>query len=223
MTFGGYDMTLAKSGKKSDDVFWFNQTKDNFWSAEGTFNLNGQTRQLIFDSGLSLAMVPKEDFKKILMSMLPEWQCFPTQPLWSCSYNKAAKSKPLAPLTFTLKDVNGKDRVLEMPESALIKKSDNMSNDNAAWLLLQPWDSAGLGLQTHEEAWVLGDLFLQNYYSVYDYDKKKIGLVESKTSKVGESLDSASESIIVSKSSAEPSSNSLKATKETQAQAHYWS
>lgn len=68
---------------------------------------------------------------------------------------------------------------------------------------------------------MLGDLFLQNYYSVYDYDKKKIGLVESKTSKVGESLDSASESIIVSKSSAEPSSSSLKATKETQAR--YWS
>ena len=82
-----------------------------------------------------------------------------------------------------------------------------MSNDNAAWLLLQPWDSAGLGLKASEDAWVLGDLFLQNYYSVYDYEKKKIGLVESKTSKVGETLDSGAESIIVSKT---PAVNSLK-------------
>ena len=66
MTFGGYDMTLAKSGKKSTDVFWFAQSKDSFWSAEGTFNMNNKKRQLIFDSGLSLAMVPKEDFKFIL-------------------------------------------------------------------------------------------------------------------------------------------------------------
>jgi hypothetical protein len=28
MTFGGYDMKLAKEGKKSEDVFWFNQSKD---------------------------------------------------------------------------------------------------------------------------------------------------------------------------------------------------
>ena len=139
-------------------------------------------------------MVPKEDFKKILLSMLPEWQCFPSSPLWSCSYNKAAKSSPIAPLTFTVTDVEGKNRTLELPESAFIKKSENMSNDNAAWLLLQPWDSAGLGLDKSEDAWVLGDLFLQNYYSVYDYDKKKIGLVESKTSKVGEVLDPESPS-----------------------------
>jgi len=28
--------------------------------------------------------------------------------------------------------------------------------------------------------WLLGDQFLQNYYSIYDFDKKKIGLVEAK-------------------------------------------
>jgi len=28
--------------------------------------------------------------------------------------------------------------------------------------------------------WILGDIFLQNYYSIYDYPGKRMGLVESK-------------------------------------------
>ena len=172
-------MKLAKAGKKSEDVYWFNQSKDNFWSTEGTFALNGKKRQIIFDNGLSLTMVPKEDFKKILLSMLPKFKCFPSQPLWSCSYNKENEKQKLATLEFNVKDKDGKNRVLSLPESAYIKKSDNFKSDHAAWLLLQPWDSAGLGLDSKEDAWVLGDQFLQNYYSIYDAEKKQIGLVES--------------------------------------------
>ena len=40
-----------------------------------------------------------------------------------------------------------------------------------------------MGGQPGEEYWVLGAQFLQNYYTIYDFDKKKIGLVESKTTK----------------------------------------
>lgn len=28
--------------------------------------------------------------------------------------------------------------------------------------------------------WILGDIFLRNYYSIYDYPKGKLGLIESK-------------------------------------------
>jgi hypothetical protein len=28
--------------------------------------------------------------------------------------------------------------------------------------------------------WILGDIFLRNYYSIYDYPHGKLGLIESK-------------------------------------------
>jgi hypothetical protein len=38
----------------------------------------------------------------------------------------------------------------------------------------------GLGAkQRGEDYWVLGTQFLKNYYSIYDFKNKKIGLVES--------------------------------------------
>jgi len=32
----------------------------------------------------------------------------------------------------------------------------------------------------------MGDIFLQNYYSIYDFAKSKVGLVESKGVQTGE-------------------------------------
>ena len=52
----------------------------------------------------------------------------------------------------------------------------------ACWILLTPWNYAGIGGQPGEEAWVLGAQFLQNYYTIYNFNTKKIGLVESVSS-----------------------------------------
>jgi len=53
------------------------------------------------------------------------------------------------------------------------------------FLLISPWTFAGLGKKNAtDEYWILGAQFLQNYYSVYDFEAGKIGLVESKTSKI---------------------------------------
>ena len=54
-------------------------------------------------------------------------------------------------------------------------------------LLINPWEFQGLGGKEGEEYWVLGAQFLQNYYTIYDFGKKQIGLVESKSSVIGKS------------------------------------
>ena len=36
------------------------------------------------------------------------------------------------------------------------------------------------GVNAATQYWILGDIFLQNYYSIYDYPNKRIGLIESK-------------------------------------------
>ena len=43
----------------------------------------------------------------------------------------------------------------------------------------------GIGGNKNDEYWVLGDQFLHNYYTIYDFDKKKIGMIESSTSRIG--------------------------------------
>ena len=53
-------------------------------------------------------------------------------------------------------------------------------------MLINPWNFAGLGGKKGDEYWVLGAQFLQHYYTIYDYGEKKIGLVESKTSLIGD-------------------------------------
>lgn len=42
-----------------------------------------------------------------------------------------------------------------------------------------------MGGKAGEEYWVMGAQFLQNYYSIYDFKDKRIGLVESVSSYLG--------------------------------------
>jgi len=36
------------------------------------------------------------------------------------------------------------------------------------------------GKQNADQYWVLGDIFLQNYYSIYDYPHNRMGLIEAR-------------------------------------------
>ena len=65
-----------------------------------------------------------------------------------------------------------------MPSEAYIAKKGDSSTDYR--LLLISWSKfKGRGGKPGEEYWVLGDQFLQNYYSIYDFKNNKVGLVES--------------------------------------------
>ena len=75
-----------------------------------------------------------------------------------------------------------------MPREAYIQYDDSLAFDNCK-LLLTPsdMDTSGSAAASGEffgesgsKNWLLGDQFLQHYYSIYDYEKKKVGLVEAK-------------------------------------------
>ena len=46
---------------------------------------------------------------------------------------------------------------------------------------ITPSDSK-FGTGDPSDYWIMGDIFLQNYYSIYDYPKSKMGLIEAKDS-----------------------------------------
>ena len=44
MTFGGFDLALAQSGKKESDIFWADQSaNEQYWAANGKSASFGQT------------------------------------------------------------------------------------------------------------------------------------------------------------------------------------
>ena len=88
----------------------------------------------------------------------------------------------LTDLEFDLKlNSQGETKKLKMPPTAYMKFDDKLKK---FVLFVTPWQFSGMGGQKGEEYWILGAQFLQNYYSIYDFKNNKIGLVESKTSKI---------------------------------------
>jgi hypothetical protein len=79
-------------------------------------------------------------------------------------------------------DKSGNTKTFKMPKESYMKMEPGYGH--LAWLLISPWDFAGMGGLPGEEYWVLGAQFLQNYYSIYNFDKNEIGLVESISSLV---------------------------------------
>lgn len=76
MTFGGYNLAAyAKPGLGEKDIFWAKvaHKKTHFWvvnmgqlEIEGGPKINAISKHMIFDSGLSYALIPSEDFKSVV-------------------------------------------------------------------------------------------------------------------------------------------------------------
>jgi len=64
------------------------------------------------------------------------------------------------------------DKDIDLPVRSYLKRRD----DGKCVLLMHPND-VSLGV---ESKWVMGDLFMQNFYSIFDYKNKRIGLIDPK-------------------------------------------
>jgi len=65
----------------------------------------------------------------------------------------------------------------DMPVKSYLEKgkASGEDDDSKCKLLLHPYDSS----YGSDSKWVLGAQFLQNYYSIYDFENHRIGLIES--------------------------------------------
>ena len=97
----------------------------------------------------------------------------------------AAQYDALPDLEFNvILNEKGQKGLVKMPRQAYMKFATD-GQQTGCMLMINPWNFAGLGGKEGEEYWVLGAQFLQHYYTIYDYNAKKIGLVESKTGLIG--------------------------------------
>uniref|UniRef100_A0A7S3CH47 Peptidase A1 domain-containing protein n=1 Tax=Strombidium rassoulzadegani TaxID=1082188 RepID=A0A7S3CH47_9SPIT len=129
---------------------------------------------------MSFAMAPQKSFLHIVKTLFHQYGilCQPNKPMWSCTSNSEESYSKLPNLKFNfLLNAEGQTQYFEMPKEAYLKPDPELKN--VSWLLFTPWQFQGLGGKKGEEYWVLGAQFLQNYYSIYDFKSKKIGLVQS--------------------------------------------
>jgi len=63
-----------------------------------------------------------------------------------------------------------------MPVESYIERKSTQEEGPQCKLLLHPYDTS----YGSDSKWVLGAQFLQNYYSIYDFSKRRIGLIKSK-------------------------------------------
>ena len=143
------------------------------------------SKHMILDSGLSYALIPTSDFKTLTETLEKKYGV-------ACA-KKAAKDKNSAQIDAsdcTCKDVASlpslsinlrasKDdqtgKAFTMPRETYIKDAGN----GKCQLLLNP-NEMQIGARYGENYWVMGDQFMQAYYTIFDKKNWRVGLVESK-------------------------------------------
>lgn len=182
LMIGGYDLSqFAKAGAKESDITWSPVASDEkTWSA--TFNglkfkdgtpVATDSEKIMLDTGLTYALVPSKDVDSVAKSLRGySIECTPPTftgklGLYQCTCSSGSFNS-LKPLQLF---IGG--QYFDMPVSSYIQRTDD---DDHCKLLLHPYDTS----YGSDSKWVLGAQFLQNYYSIYDYQNHRIGLVQSR-------------------------------------------
>ncbi|CAB1428657.1 unnamed protein product [Pleuronectes platessa] len=154
--FGGYD-----SSHYTGQISWIPLTSATYWQIKmDSVTINGQTVacsggcQAIIDTGTSQIVGPNTD-----ISNMNSWVGASANQYGEATVNcQSIQSMP--DVTFTL---NGK--AFTVPASAYVSQSNYGC-------------STGFG-QGGSNLWILGDVFIREYYAVFDAPSKYIGLAKS--------------------------------------------
>ncbi|XP_072494525.1 gastricsin-like [Notamacropus eugenii] len=160
VTFGGVDTSLY-----TGDINWTPVTEEAYWQIGiSGFSIGGESTgwcsdgcQAIVDTGTSLLTIPQDMFSE-LMQYIGAEEDEDGLYLVSCS-----NIDSLPTLTFT---INGVD--FPLPPSAYILEGDSTYCEVGMM-------TTYLSSESGEPLWILGDVFLRNYYSVFDLANNRVG------------------------------------------------
>ncbi|KAK5894542.1 hypothetical protein CesoFtcFv8_011225 [Champsocephalus esox] len=156
VVFGGID-----SSHYTGQINWIPLSSDTYWQIKmDSVTINGQTVacaggcQAIIDTGTSLIVGPSSD-----ISNMNSWVGASTNQYGEATVN-CQNIQSMPEVTFTL---NG--NAFTIPASAYVSKSSYGC-------------STGFG-QSGQQLWILGDVFIRQYYAIFDSSTPKIGLAKS--------------------------------------------
>ncbi|KAI9360001.1 aspartic peptidase domain-containing protein, partial [Zopfochytrium polystomum] len=164
-TIGGFDET-----KFQGNVTWVPLVRERFWEFDftGSYYANGQSGTLggvaIADTGISLIVLPSLTAETINNAVGATYD--KNTGLYAIGCDKIGKAASIT-LTFG-------GRAFEIPSSRCeyFAQLTNPHHKRRQQLLLHP--VAG-GADNSRSPCVLGDVFLQVYYSIYDRTNKRVG------------------------------------------------
>ncbi|XP_019944817.2 pepsin A [Paralichthys olivaceus] len=157
VVFGGID-----GNHYTGQVSWIPLTSATYWQIKmDSVTINGQTVacsggcQAIIDTGTSLIVGPTNDINN-----MNSWVGASTNQYGEATVN-CQNIQRMPEVTFTL---NGK--AFTVPASAYVSQSYYGCN-------------TGFGQGGSDQLWILGDVFIREYYTIFDAQSKYIGLAKS--------------------------------------------
>ena len=160
--FGGSDVEKYSGSSALD---YLDLVYTGYWSVELTkivldgSTINSVANLAILDTGTSLLIGPQQDVQAILTRITKGKECYSSSGIMVCS---CTKKSDFDSIEFWLQ---GK-RFVIMPEEYIL-----MDQGQCAMLV------ASIGVNV----WILGDVFLRSYYTVYDMENLKIGYARAST------------------------------------------
>ena len=136
-------------------------------------SMNIKSEQLTLDTGLSYALVPPRDIDDIILKLSHSNNLSCKKDGYSdlhmficgCSQGQYKEIKPL--------QLNIANKLFSLPTEAWMSFTE-ANKGKECKILMHPYDIS----MTATLKWVVGVQFLQNFYSIFDYQNKKIGLIE---------------------------------------------
>lgn len=158
LTFGGYDKNHFEG-----DLHWVPLSHATYWqiatSSIKMGSYSNTNNQAIVDSGTSLMVGPKAEVEKIAKLVGASKMLLSPAYMVDCN----------AEIPDFVVSIDGKDYTIPGKDMIL-----NKSSGIACMLAMQ-----GLDIPK-DPAWILGDVFMRKYYTVFDMEKKQVGFAPTK-------------------------------------------
>lgn len=141
-----------------------------------------KSRYAIMDTGVSYSIIPVDDFiliQEFLKSNFSVSCKEPEKSSLTSTYTCTCPDHSILPdIQISLQQSLGESsekRTFTLPRESYMEKVGQGCNT----LRLTP-SNEKFGAKDNSNYWVLGDIFLHNYYSIYDLPKTRLGLIENK-------------------------------------------
>ena len=152
---------------------------------QGDFSSLGyqiKSKFLIVDSGVSYALIPTHDFVTILDNFSkigvkcvePKDASLVTT--YTCQIEDYNKLPDLVMRVSNGIEGDVKTSDLKLPKEAYMTPKD----DGKDWKLKLVPNDTNFGRDKSSNYWVMGAIFLHNYYSIYDFKEMKMGFIAAR-------------------------------------------